>query len=233
MKKIIGLFTLLWIVNSSAAQSHHTDSLRSILSTAAKDPTTVNVLNALSEAYYDKNNFDSALHFAYRGLELAQSIEYKKGEIDCMQTLVSTSWNLGDFATSIKFAYPIIDYARDNKDTSLLVYGHAMLSNSYRDQGDFKEALQISKNRMPIILTWDNCRQCGVAYAAIGSHYFGLEQYDSALFYIEKGLTYPKDFAYGWELMMAGRTHARMGNDEMAYWPCDFELDQKCVLRRY
>lgn len=217
MKYLILLF-LLFSAMQSDAQLHRKDSLLRLLSIAKEDTLKVNLLADLGKFYQNNSKPDSSLWAYHQGLELAKSIRYKKGEMDLQSLLGFHSWSLGDFSTSIKLGYQLLELARLEKDTAKQISAYAILLNSYRDQGDYKEALKISNESILLTIrpNVDNCPLCGVATATIGSIYFGMGKYDSALFFLQKSLTYPKDFAYGWILLMTGRTWTKMNNREVA-----------------
>jgi two-component system NtrC family sensor kinase len=209
--KYLLLLLLLWSTNNAYAQSQNMDSLLNLLSNAKEDTLKVNLLAKLGNHYEYHSNPDSALLTYYQALELAKSIGYEKGEMEVQSLLGFYSWRLGDFSTAVKLGYELLDFARSKNDTAQLVSAYAILFNSYRDQGDYEEALRLSFEYLPFSI-----KQKGVATASIGSIYFGMGKYDSALFYLQKSLTYPKDFSYGWILLMTGRTWVRLNNEEFA-----------------
>jgi signal transduction histidine kinase len=202
----------------SDAQLHRKDSLLSLLSTTKEDTVKVNLLADVGYFYEINSNPDSALLAYHQGLELAKSIRYKKGEMNLQSLLGFYSWRLGDYSTAIKLGYQLLELAKLHKDTSSQINANAILFNSYRDQGDYEEALKLSTEATHLILKpkIEDCTMCGVAIASVGSVYFYMEKYDSAMFYLQKSLTYPRDFAYGWILLMTGRTWAKMNNEEVA-----------------
>jgi light-regulated signal transduction histidine kinase (bacteriophytochrome) len=83
------------------------DDLRANLSTAKDDTARVNVF---SDFDYSVSNPDSSFLYAQQGLKLAQSIRYKKGEINCKLSLALSAWAVGDYATAIKLGYAALDY---------------------------------------------------------------------------------------------------------------------------
>ena len=217
MKYLISLL-LICLINGTYAQSHKKDSLLNLLSTAKEDTLKVNLLAEIGSFYEYNSNPDSALLYYYRGLELAKSIKYKNGEMNLQSLFGFYSWRLGDFSTSIKLGYQLLELAKLEKNIAKQLTAHAILLNSYRDLGDYEEALKLSTESARIALKSqvNDCTMCGVTTASIGSTHFGMGNYDSALFYLQKSLTYPKDFAYGWILLMTGRTWAKMNNKEEA-----------------
>jgi signal transduction histidine kinase len=215
MKQMIFLVTALCVMRLTSAQSREKDSLLALLSKAKEDTVKVNLLSELSDAYYNSNP-DSSFLFAENGLQLAESLGYKKGEINCKLSLAAATWVLGDFATSIKLGYLVLDYAIPAHDTSAAALARVLMANSYRDQGDYREALLwASKN--DAFKTSDDCSQCSVYNGFIASCYYGMAKFDSALFYLTKALLYPRDYFYGWISLIMARTQQRLGNNSEAF----------------
>ncbi len=217
MRKSSLLVIISLIALDLFCQIDEKDSLLALLHSGKRDTARVHHLIALANLHNQNLEPDSALFYAYKGIELSKEISYQKGEIASSEILGWTSWNLGNYPVSIKCAPVIIDYAKAMHDTAQWMDAVALLSNSYRDQGEFEDARKSYSNFLALAKTWNNCEFCGVAYAAIGSVYYGLEKYDSALFFIEKGLSYPEGFAYGWMLMMAGKTMSKLHKEDKAF----------------
>ena len=202
----------------AAAQQHKKDSLLQLLSTAKEDTLKVNIIKELGIYYENYSSYDSALMTYHQGLELANRIKYRNGKTELQFLIGFCAWRFGDFPTAIKIGYSLLENAKQEKDTSLIVSSYAILFNSYRDQGDYNEALELALEGLHLSIRpkGDKCDFCGVATASIGSIYYWKENYDSALFYLNKSLTYHKDFSYGWILLMTGRTFDKLASSKLA-----------------
>ncbi|WP_018616358.1 ATP-binding protein [Segetibacter koreensis] len=200
-------------------QMYHEDSLRTMLSSAKDDTTRVNILTELSNDYFN-NNPDSIFFYGHQGLRLAQSIGYTRGEIECKAILGDYWWSVGDYATAIKLELSIAEYAKLQKDTLRLTKTYAALINSYRDQGDYKEALRYCFLVLPLAQLIQNCFPCGAAHAMTSSVYYELNKIDSAIFYVTKALAYPHVIAYAWILLMNGKVQAKAKNNDTALYYC-------------
>ena len=215
MKKLTFFITLCCITALSYAQQSHTDSLLMLLSKAKQDTTRVNLLSELSVNYFNSNP-DSQFLLADEGLKIAQIIGYKKGEMRCKETLADYWWAIGDYATATKFYLENVEFAKSQKDTLHEVILYSTLVNSFRDQGDFKEALRYSL--MELEMTQKQFSfALGIANAGVGSVYYGMNNFDSALTYLNKALGYPDNTGQiGWIWLMSGRTQAKMKNSNKA-----------------
>jgi len=215
MKQMIFLATALCVMGSTNAQSSDKDSLLVLLSKAKEDTAKVNLLSELSDAYLNSSP-DSSFLFAENGLQLTESLGYKKGEINCKLSLSAATWVLGDFATSIKLGYLVLDYAIPAHDTSSATLARVLMANSYRDQGDYREAL-LWATKNDAFKTSDDCSECSVYNGFIASCYYGMAKFDSALFYLTKALRYPIDYFYGWISLVMARTQQKLGNNSEAF----------------
>jgi signal transduction histidine kinase len=215
--KILLLFLI--IVSSfkvAYAQQTNRDSLLVLLSKAKPDTTRVNLLLQLGGSY-DKTNLDSMFLFRSEGLKLALQINYKKGEIAGKDMLANYSWLVGDYATAVKFYLDIAEFYKPQKDTLQVMLAYSGLINSYRDQGDYKEALHYC------FLSIDLSHQFfkparRITNAMTGSVYYEMNKYDSALYYLNKAVFYPDELRHsGWISLITGRTHAKLKNTHTAF----------------
>jgi signal transduction histidine kinase len=213
--KILLLFLI--IVSSfkiAYAQQARRDSLLVVLSKAKRDTTKVNLLFQLGESY-GFNNPDSLFFYMNESMKLAQHINYLKGEIVCKRTLAHHWWLTGDYATAVKLNLQLLDYAKSQKDHFWETMAYTGLLNSYRDQGDYREALRYKDvllkmvEELPVGL--------GVTNAMIGSVYYGMNELDSAHFYLQKALSYPHTISVGWIYLINGRIEAKRKNIQAAF----------------
>jgi two-component system NtrC family sensor kinase len=191
------------------------DSLRALLLKTENDTTRVNILARLS-SNYSNSSPDSQFLYAQEGLKLAQSIHYIKGEMYCKQNIAVYWWTIGEYATSIKLNYTVSAYAKAQQDTLLMIIIYGFLLNNYRDQGDYREALATSFVMIEMAQRYHNCSLCQISYAVAGSVYYEMKRFDSALYYLNKGINYPVTFGYGWVLLTYGRIQAAMKNSDTA-----------------
>jgi signal transduction histidine kinase len=198
------------------AQFFNPQRVRERLANAKDDTSRVNTLIEIGWAF--TSNPDSALMLAQQGLQIAQSIGYKKGEMTCKTILGYSLWTLGDYATAIRMGTSSFEDARLSNDTVMMNIASGVIANSYRDQGDYADALRIHFEMLGVARSTKLCSFCSISTANIGSDYFGLREYDSALRYLNKSLTYTSDGAGydGWIYLMLGQTWAKLENEDLA-----------------
>jgi two-component system, NtrC family, sensor kinase len=229
MKKILFSLLSFCITTICFAQEFRTDHLLIQLSEANDDTAKVNLYLRLSSSYFNSDP-DSLFLFAQRGLKLAQAVGFKKGEMNLQQVLSLYWWNVGDYATAIKLQLPILAFAQTQRDTAMLSQMKSTLLRSYRDQGDYREALKFGFAALELQKTDPLCTWCGIGNADIGSVYYEMNKPDSALFYLKRAEAYPRDaFHDGWVVLMTGRTYAKLGKEGFAfqYYRKSFKLLSK------
>ncbi len=225
MKNLL-IFTMLFYSITLSGQQSRTDSLFGLLSKAKEDKVRVNLLSELSEEFGNSNP-DSVFLLASKGLKIAQSIGYLEGEIRCKGNLAGYWWTVGDYATAVKLLLQVLAFYK-SQNNPIVAKIYSGLLNSYRDQGDYKEALYYSSLTLKDIPPkFEFVR--GMANAMRGSVYYEMNNLDSAQFYLTKALNYPLVLGKGWILLMNGRLYAKMKKIDTAgsYYRQAIEILQK------
>src|SRR6187549_1020687 len=105
MKKIFFLLLLLFSLTKIISQTpYNTDSLKQKLAIAKEDSSKVALLFILANSYVFQYA-DTSATYAKQGLLLAQKINYKHGEVDCLHMLCFSLTNLGDFTRALDFGF--------------------------------------------------------------------------------------------------------------------------------
>jgi tetratricopeptide (TPR) repeat protein len=82
-------------------QSAETDSLKRLLAITMADTSRVLLLEDLSFAY-QYSYPDTALHYALQGLQLAQKINYPRGEGYCINALGNVYLDIGNYPRALE-----------------------------------------------------------------------------------------------------------------------------------
>ena len=194
MKNLLFLFFLLFINNSAHPQQQKIeDSLIAIINKNTSDTNEVNALAYLANQHL---SFDSAINYVQSGLMLAQKLKYKKGEADCFIVRAMTMYNK-DISETIQDALNALNIYRELNDNPGIITAHGILQSSYREIGDYKNALlqafegdQLAKGknvkRLKFIL--DGRSVVSAFLAEISQTYLLANQLDSAELYAEKSI---------------------------------------------
>ena len=213
MKNLLLFIVLFYSITISGQQSR-TDSLFSLLSKAKEDKVRVNLLAELSGEFVNSNP-DSVFLLASKGLQIAQAVGYLEGEIRCKANLAGYWWTVGDYATAVKLLLQVLAFYK-SQNHPLVAKVYSGLLNSYRDQGDYQEALYYSSLTLKDIPPKFEFTR-GMANAMRGSIYYEMNNLDSAQFYLTKALNYPLVLGKGWILLMNGRLYAKLKKTDTAF----------------
>jgi two-component system, NtrC family, sensor kinase len=170
------------------------------LNTIKEDTNKVLLLDKISDSWYFKNP-DSTFKYARLGLKLANDLEFTKGISLHKLNLGHASWESGDYPTALKFAFDLLEYK--NK------YGYSeyLFFNSYRDLGDSREALK-----------WIDTvnDKSTIMFAALASCYYGLEKFDSTLFFLKRSMVSSEQWVSGWIHLLYARTYEKLNDPTKA-----------------
>jgi len=217
MKRFIAILFFFFEITMAGAQSLDlkADSLRNLLTTTKQDTTRVLLLSQLSNQL-QRSDPDSAFLLAEQGLKLAKQLNYPRGELYAKVNLGGCFWSIGDYSTAIQLMLPEIKHVLSTNDLELQVNLQAVLINSYRDQGDYTEALKYALEGLNSGL--DNCKYCKIGIAVISELYLERNQLDSAQFFLHKALLYPPNIGFdGWIYSTAGRIYNKLKNYDTAF----------------
>ena len=128
-------------IGETNAQNNYRDSLKQKLIYARQDTSKVDLLTAISWSYLFLYE-DSAVNYAREGLELTQKINYKNGEVNCLNLLCFSLSLFGNFTSALDFGLKGLSLCEKLKDTGRLAIANQTLMTCYLEQEDYKEALK-------------------------------------------------------------------------------------------
>jgi len=175
------------------------------------------LLSEFIDRYYLYNP-DSSFKLAKEALALAQRINYPRGEAYIRRSMSNLLRSMGDYSTAVFLVVPNIKLAEAIDDPDLLQRSYGTLASTYRDGGNYSEALQYSLKGTLTNERFDNCNLCAVWNVITASIYYGMNKLDSALLYLKRSFQYDykKPFA-GWSYLINGMVHAKLDNFDSAF----------------
>jgi two-component system NtrC family sensor kinase len=197
-----------------AQTPYNADSLKQKLVYAKQDTAEVNLLFNLAITYLFAYA-DTSATYAKQGLLLAQKINYKHGEVDCMHMLCLSLTNLGNFTRALDFGFKALALSKNLRDTLLMVYSNNTLMFYYTAQEDYKEALVYGYKAQKLFkLPYRDTFQASVVLGIVASVYEKINQLDSALYYAEKSYELSKRWSGIFQTL--GDIHAKMKHPDLA-----------------
>ncbi|MBD0288888.1 MAG: hypothetical protein ICV79_26200, partial [Flavisolibacter sp.] len=206
MKKYLSLFLLLVTVVFAQGQSsglgpvydpdpaklQNTDSLRRLLNQADADTTKVDLLILLAHAYLLTNK-DSALWYTQQATDLAQRINYLRGQFGARTRMVLLFRDAGNYSEAVKLLLTNLEIAEQYKDTLRMYYMNQFLSQLFNQMNDFARQLQYARKVQQLVHSGYFKTPKQVMYYSLRGYanqmalaFEGLNQLDSALSYWQR-----------------------------------------------
>ncbi len=149
MKKFFFLYLLFLIpFGESIGQDSKRGSLKQKLALEESDTAKVNLLYNIAKSYIkffigygSKDETDSAITYVEKAILLSSKIRYSKGEARGFLTLSGYNRVIGNYSQSLSLGFKALHIYEDLKDNAGLADTHAHLLATYRDAGDYENAL--------------------------------------------------------------------------------------------
>ena len=178
-----------WVIHSHNAESleRHKAAL-DIPSDGPSEPYAA-VLAQAGWCYFAQNDFDTAIDYAQRGLEMAEVIGYRKGSMLALNTLGVSYLSKKDFTRSIKHFTQAIGIAREfghrAREASLLTN----LGAAHYASNEFDKAKQFYKEARTISHEIGNLYQEGGTLEGLGGIAIVQGEHDRAQALLDEGLS--------------------------------------------
>ncbi len=166
-------------------QQELADSLAQILPDS-KGISKVDLFSRLSDVYQYINTKKS-IEYAYLGINLADSLGYKKGLAACYGSLGFANINL-DNDKAIKFTEKALDIRRKIHDNSGIATSLNVLGVIYYYSGDYILSVEYHSQAINIREKIGDEIKTATSYNNVALVYMALENYDTALEYLLKAL---------------------------------------------
>ena len=209
--KHVFLLLLICFSIQSVAQDFETDSLKALLQTSKEDTNKVWLLDALSERY-SWTFADTAVMYAREELQLSQKLKFKKGEAYAMLDMGGAFTTLGNYPLALEFLYKSLASLRNLHDSIGMLYNLVTIATCYRDQEDYKQAIQYMQECLQLSKTIKHFTSN--AEQMLSSVYDRSNQLDSALFYAEKVYQHRENWSS--LLTVLGSIHFKLGHNQLA-----------------
>jgi len=196
-KRNIAILICLFIIKSIVAQNQHiVDSLTTIINLQKLDTNQVNALAYLAD---EQTQFDSRIKYAKEGLQLAQELNYKKGEADCFLVMGISN---GDMNWQIKQCLTALTIYENIHHHTGIASSHLSLQGLYREALDYQNALKHGVEGEKIAEAYNvkgkfifpGHRLAPLFLAEISQTYLLMNELDSALLYAHKSIDQNKLF---------------------------------------
>ncbi|MBA3665759.1 MAG: tetratricopeptide repeat protein [Bacteroidetes bacterium] len=215
MTKIYRYFFLLLLFNIAALQSQTSrrDSLQLRLKSSTNKTERTDLLNFLAEIS-KKDDPKECLQYSYSALELAQSINYKKGIANAYNNLGNLYTNQDNYNKAYDFYSKSLGLRKEIDDKRGIAASLNNIAGLYNVQKDFKTALKHYEKSLDIRKELKDDRLVGASMNNIGSVYYRLGKLDKALAYFFESLAIKKksgDKSLGYNYNNIANIYADLG----------------------
>jgi signal transduction histidine kinase len=212
------------------------DSLVHLLESAAEDTTKANLLGTLSYQFAF-TQADKSVMYGQQGVQLSQKLGYRKGVAYCSQSLAMGLWGMGNYSNALQVGFTALHLYEELMIREDIALTHYVLSNVYRDFGDYKRALEEVKKGFEIYKALEANDIIG--HAIMGSIYDLKDQLDSAFYNVQKAFELNKAInneKWGWLYYLQGNIYRKQMqyDSAMHYYRTALPLvDNKDLIETY
>jgi tetratricopeptide (TPR) repeat protein len=218
---ILIFITVLFASIASMSAQEPTDSLMKLFKSKDLTENEKALICAKLGGQYLTFNVDSALHFAWNGLEVSLRNNFIKGQFLNYMALGSIKLKMDDLDEALKFflsAKDLIDETIEPRDVIGLYLGlgnvYSMQTNLYRAQDAFYTGLQIAEEHNDSLYLPRFYNNIAIIYANLEDNSKSLEYYSKAL----KLFEHLKDpYFIGNTLNNIGNTYFELKKNDSAY----------------
>ncbi len=177
----------------SEAQNQHTiDSLQTVFKTTTEDTTKVSALYGISYEYQGFNS-DKAFDFANQSLQLAQSINFKRGQGNAHNMLGDLYWYKGDYASASDHYFKALNIFEALGNRSAIANCYRNIGWVYYTQNNYPVTLEYYNKSLAINTELKNTLPMAQNYNDLGIVYTHMENYPKAIEYIQHSIAVEED----------------------------------------
>ena len=210
------IFLALPVINFA----NEVDSLKKILTTNIPDTTKVNVLNALSKAYFNDNP-DSSISIAISSKKIAEEIHFNAGLALALKNMGIGYYLKGKYVDAIKIWDKAIEQYTTNSDKKGIANIYSNQGAIYFAQGDDAKSLELHLKSFKMSEELNDTLRIVSALINVGGVYSNKKvTYDKALEYFIKAHDLSKIIndksTIGASAVNIGETYFKLGNYKTA-----------------
>jgi tetratricopeptide (TPR) repeat protein len=142
----------------------------------------------LGNAYSDLGDYQKAIEYQNKQLQIALQIGNKKREGQAYGNLGNAYSSLGDYQKAIEFQNKRLKVALQIGDKKGEGNAYGNLGNAYQSLSDYQKAIEFQNKRLKIALQIGDKKGEGNAYGNLGNAYQSLSDYQKAIVFNNKAL---------------------------------------------
>ena len=224
MKKTIICLTAILIIILSALLTAEKNIYREIAELKEKLPNVtgkkrIDILNELAEKHYFQNPKE-VLKYANLALELAQTINDRKGEAESLKNIGIGHWLLGDADKALEYGQKALKIFEEIKDKKGIAKTLGNIGNAYMYLSQYDKTIEYYSKALKIFKETGDKKNMASYLTNAGSLYYSLNDYHKALEYYLEALKLQEEIGTreetGFQLNNIGLVYSRLGNHKKA-----------------
>ncbi len=200
------LCLLLFLYNSSNAQTSEVDSLKRELNKLKEDTNKIFLLNKIARQYFMLSNHDSSFSYAKKTRNLSEQLLmiHKDSEVlsIALQKGISMSYNvyglnytfIGDYTNALSNLNTSLEISQKINDKKGVAAAYGNIGNVYHEQGRYPEALNIYLMTLKIREEIKDKKGMANSYLSLGNVYNIMHNYAASLQYYSKAVILFEEF---------------------------------------
>lgn len=186
---ILGSFVLFAQNDLGGVETNHTiDSLLTYIKTAKEDTLRVKALNDLSVEFSLEADYDRELTYALEALNLAEKLNWKKGQAAAYNNIGGSFDNKGNYGEALKNYFASLKIREEIGDKKGIAYCHNNIGIIYDATGNYASALENYFASLKLLKELGNKNAIASVYNNIGNAYSHQNNNEDALKNLVEGL---------------------------------------------
>jgi len=163
---------------------------------------------SISASYYRvKDNYFVALSYAQKALEISEKYQDLKGQRLALNMIGMTHFSLENYEQALLYFQKCVDVSEKNNDLYGISENTLNVGMVFEKQKRYREALEIQRKTI-LVAQKDKNEYEAYSLSYIGNIYLEQNQFDSAIYYLTKGLVIEEKFN---DLYLQAYTLVRLG----------------------
>lgn len=174
----------------------------------------------IATVYYYSTQYDSALYFMEKVLEIRRELENKEAYISALNNLGILYRKSNNLPGALACFQERLSYELRKNDSIGISEVYNNMGNLYDQYGDREKALEYNRKSIQIRMKLKDSSGLASSYNNIATTYSNLEEFDSSVYYYEKSLSMAHHVAsksfYGNITNNLGHGYLQIGKDSLA-----------------
>ena len=146
------------------------------------------ILGNIGLAYNQLGDYNKAISYQERSLQLAREIGNRGGEVVALNNLGLIYSSQGNYQQAIFYYQQSLTWKRELRDVAGEAKSLGSLGFAYFSLGNYQQAINYYEQSLTLIRQLNDSVAEGTSLSSLGSAYKALAQYEKAISYYEEGL---------------------------------------------